>query len=91
MNEEKVLTQHPQGKSGRSISRQAYETLKDAILTVLRDRELTQAELMARLNEHLAGKFAGNISWYGETVKLDLEARDVIERTGSKPQRYRVK
>ena len=33
----------------------------------------------------------GNISWYAETVKLDLEARDAIERTRSRPQRYRLR
>jgi hypothetical protein len=26
-----------------------------------------------------------------ETVKLDLEARKVIQRTASKPQKYRLK
>jgi len=45
----------------------------------------------AQLGENLRGKFSGSISWYAETVKLDLEARKVIERTGSKPQKYRVK
>jgi hypothetical protein len=48
-------------------------------------------ELFSRLNKSLKGKFAGNISWYGETVKLDLEAKKIIERTASKPQKYRLK
>jgi hypothetical protein len=39
----------------------------------------------------LKGKFSDNISWYAETVKLDLEARKKIERTSSKPQKYRLK
>jgi hypothetical protein len=47
--------------------------------------------LFERLNKTLKKKFPGNISWYAETVKLDLEARKEIERTGSKPQKYRVK
>jgi hypothetical protein len=89
--EEKILTQHPSGKSGRNISKQAYETMKQAILSILQDKELTQTDLFDQLNKNLSGKFSGNISWYGETVKLDLEARNIIERTSSKPQKYRIK
>jgi hypothetical protein len=89
--EEKTLTRHPLGKSGKNITRQKYETVKEAILAALKNRELTHAELFRRLNDGLKNKFAGNISWYGETVKLDLEARKMIERTSSKPQKYRLK
>ena len=91
MAEAKVLTRHPQGKSGRNISRESYDTVKGAILSVLRGEELTHTELMARVGKALRGKFSGNVSWYAETVKLDLEARRAIERTGSKPQRYRLR
>ena len=91
MAEEKILTKHPQGKTGRNISRETYETLKTAILAALRKKELTHDELFEQLNKTLKGKITGNISWYGETVKLDLEARKIIERSGSKPQTYRVK
>lgn len=91
MTEEKVLTRHPQGKTGRNISRQSYETVREAILSALRKRELTHAELMAGVRKRLAGRFTGNASWYAETVKLDLEARRAIERTDSRPQRYRLR
>ena len=91
MADEKILTKHPQGKTGRNISRKSYDTLKSAILTALRKKELTHTELFEELNEKLKGKFDGNISWYGETVKLDLEARKIIERTKSKPQRYKAR
>ncbi len=91
MAEEKILTKHPQGKTGRNISRKSYDTLKTAILGALRKKELTHTELFEQLNKNLKGKFDGNISWYGETVKLDLEARKIIERTVSKPQRYKVR
>ena len=91
MTEEKVLTKHPLGKSGKNISKQKYETLKGAILSALKNKELTHTELFDDLNGPLRGRFAGNISWYGETVKLDLEARKIIERTSSKPQKYRLK
>lgn len=91
MAEEKILTKHPQGKTGRNISKKSYDTLKSAILTALRKKELTHTELFEQLNKNLKGKFDGNISWYGETVKLDLEARKIIERTDSKPQKYKLK
>jgi hypothetical protein len=86
MTAEKILTKHPLGKSGKNIDRKKCETLKTAILSALRKNDLTHIELFSRLNKSLKGKFSGNISWYGETVKLDLEAGKVIERTSSKPQ-----
>ena len=91
MAEEKILTKHPQGKTGRNISKKTYDTLKAEILAALRKNELTHDELFEHLNNKLKGKVDGNISWYGETVKLDLEARKIIERTASKPQRYKVR
>lgn len=91
MTEEKILTKHPLGKSGKNISKQKYQMIKEAILSALRDEELTHTELFNHLNKKLKGNFSGNISWYGETVKLDLEARSIIERTSSKPQTYRVR
>ena len=90
MTAEKILTKHPLRKRGKNIDRKKYNTLKKAILSALRKNELTHTELFRRLNKSLKGKLAGNISWYGETVKLDLEARKMIERTSSKPQKYRL-
>jgi Family of unknown function (DUF6958) len=88
---EKILTKHPLGKTGRSIDQDKYQTLKDVILSALKYKELTHTELFNQLNKRLKNKFSGNVSWYGETVKLDLEARKLIERTSSKPQKYRLK
>lgn len=90
MSEEKILTKHPQGKSGKNLSKETYDLFKGAIVSSLTGNELTHGELFDRLNRDLKKKFSGNVSWYAETVKLDLEARKVIERTNAKPQRYRV-
>ena len=90
MAEEKILTKHPLGKSGKNIDRQKYELLKKAILSELRNKELTHTELFDQLHQRLKNRLVGNISWYGETVKLDLEARKIIKRTSSKPQKYRL-
>jgi hypothetical protein len=65
--------------------------MKRAIQSALHDKELTHAELFRQLHKDLKDKFTGNISWYGETVKLDLEARKLIERTSSKPPKYQLK
>ena len=87
----KILTKHPQGKRGLKIDEQKYEMLKKAILSALKKKELTHTELFDRLDQSLQGKFDGSIHWYGETVKLDLEARKIIERTVSKPPVYRLR
>ena len=89
--EKKILTRHPLGKSGKNISQDKYELMKKAILAALRKKQLTHIELFEELNRNLANKFTGTVSWYGETVKLDLEARKIIERTSSKPSKYRLK
>ena len=91
MTDEKILTRHPQGKSGKNISKQKYETVKQAIVLALRPGELTHTELTNQVKKNLKGKFPDNISWYAETVKLDLEARKTIARTPSRPQKYRLK
>jgi hypothetical protein len=88
---DKILTKHPLGKSGKNIGKPQYEMVKRAILSALRNRELTHTELFKELNQRLKDKFEGNISWYGETVKLDLEARKLIERTATRPPKYRLK
>lgn len=89
--EKTILTLHPQGKVGRNISLEKYEMMKDAILAALKGKELTHVELFTALEKNLKNKFKGNISWYAETLKLDLEARRIIGRTASKPQKYRLK
>jgi hypothetical protein len=91
MTEEKILTKHPLGKSGKNVSKQTYDLFKQAIVSALQDKELTHSELLHQLNKDLKSKFSRNISWYAETIKLDLEARKIIERTSAKPQKYRLK
>ncbi len=52
MTEEKILTKHPLGKSGKNINKQNYETLTEAILSALRNKELTHTELLNQLNKN---------------------------------------
>jgi len=58
------------------------------LLQILLDKELTYTELMEELYTRVIASFEGGIQWFGEIVKLDLEARKLIERTNSKPQKY---
>ena len=90
--EEKVLTLHPQGKSGVSISRAKYDTISRAIQDSLwAHQTMTFKELTEEVRRRLEGSFDGSISWYVTTVKLDLEARGAIERIpNSTPQRLRL-
>jgi hypothetical protein len=91
--DEKILTKHPDpDKQGVRISKAKYDLIRETILDLLRaNSELTFTELTSAANERLDGKFDGSVSWYVTTVKLDLEARKVIERVPkSKPQRLRT-
>jgi hypothetical protein len=90
MNEVKINTLHPLGKKNKSVPKQNYELFKKTIVNTLRKKQMTHTELVDQLTKTLKSKFPGNISWYTMVVKLDLEARGIIERTNSKPQKYRV-
>jgi hypothetical protein len=46
---------------------------------------------MEELYSRVKDNFEGGVQWYGETVKLDLEARQIIERTKTKPEKYKLK
>ena len=53
--------------------------------------EISFKELMNELKVKLEGMFHGSVSWYITTVKLDLEARQVIDWvTAGTPQIIRL-
>jgi hypothetical protein len=91
LENEKVPTRHPQGKRNQPVDKLDYETFKAAILSALGHHELTHTELLNELKGSLKAKFSGNVGWHVMVVKLDLEARKLIERTSSSPQKYRLK
>lgn len=89
MEEEKILTLHPQGKKGMNISREKYDLVRAAIFKELSGgRELTHAELVKSVVGRLRKRLHGSPGWYVEVVKLDLEARQEIRRLEGEPQRY---
>ncbi len=54
-------------------------------------QEMTFTELGEAVRQRLEGNIEGSITWYYTTVKLDLEARCIIELTGSgSPQHLRL-
>ena len=85
----KILTLHPAGKPGVNIDQDKYDFIKSAILKTIREkREISYQDLDKKLNQSLKGKFDGSISWYVVTVKLDLEARNLIRRVpGTSPHK----
>lgn len=89
---ERILTLHPAGKQGVNIDRNKYELIRQAILASLAQRgEISFGELPAAVEAGLAGPFDGSIAWYTVSVKLDLEARGLIERVaGRSPQVVRL-
>ena len=96
MAEDRILTMrarmHPLGKKGVRISKAKYDKVKSVLIKCLKDKELTHSELTECANKRLEGKFQGSINWYVETVKLDLEARKIVERVKeAKPQVYKLK
>lgn len=92
MKSEQIQTLHPEpGKTNKRIFLEKYNVIKDNILSILKGFELTHTELMEKLYDNVKDSFEGGVQWYGETVKLDLEARKIIERTGTKPDRYRLR
>lgn len=90
----KILTLHPGGKQGVRIDRAKYDEMKRAILKVVgRGKQgVAFADLSRLVKPHLSKPVYGgaSVSWYCVTVKLDLEARGVLERVPkASPQRVR--
>ncbi|MBK6828229.1 MAG: hypothetical protein IPG86_15860 [Chitinophagaceae bacterium] len=90
--ESKILTLHPEGKKGVNISLTRYEQIKKFIIdTVRTKKEISFGALADLAVSKLTGKFDGKVTWYIVTVKLDLEARRMIERIpGTSPHQLRI-
>lgn len=86
------MTLHPLGKRGVNISLPKYEQVKKFILDTIRTEKEITFELLTDLAvAKLTGQFDGKIIWYVVTVKLDLEARKIIERIpGTSPHKLRL-
>jgi fructose-1,6-bisphosphatase len=78
--EEKIMTLHPEGKNGVNISKKKYDIICDYILKKIhKQKKITFKQLFEEGQTEIKN-FDGKIGWYIVTVKLDLEARKIIER-----------
>jgi hypothetical protein len=89
--EEKILTLHPEGKSGKNILRSKYDATCVCLLGIFEEYpEISHKDLTRLSKERLSGKLEGNASWYMETVLLDMMARGNIQKISDKPVRLKV-
>lgn len=81
MGEEKIMTLHPDGKAGVNILKRRYDVVKDTLLKILeKEGQITFESLADKIVAAIEKDFDGKPLWYIVTVKLDLEARGIIER-----------
>ena len=93
MSEERIMTLHPEGKKGVNILKSKYDIISAFILNKLREHDsLTFESLSDQAVEALSDTFDGKVLWYVVSVKLDLEARGIIERIpGTSPHQLKLK
>ena len=87
-----IRTLHPDKKQGVNISREKYEMIRKAILSILRtQKEMTFMALARAVEKDVHGQFEGSVTWYVTTVNLDLEARGAVRRVpNSRPQLVQI-
>lgn len=90
---ERTMTLHPSGKRGSNITKARCAVVVQKIVeNIAAAGVLLFKDLAAQAKARLLAEFNGAINWWTTTVKLDLEARGVIERVpGSSPQQLRLR
>ncbi len=75
------MTLHPRDKKGTNILKLKYNFIKKHILSVIKKHKIiTFQDLSDILVNQLQNDFDGKVVWDVVMVKLDLEARGIIER-----------
>lgn len=82
---ERIRTQHPDpNKRGVHIEKAKYDAMRAAILTVTPTEDgISFTEISTRVKPLLPTDVFGpkvSVAWYCVSVKLDLEARGLIQR-----------
>jgi hypothetical protein len=84
--EQILQLKHPAGKKAVSMNKGKYDSLRKALLNCLKTNgESSHADILQAITEDFKKnktKFKGSVEWHMEWVKLDLEARKEINRTG---------
>lgn len=87
-----MTTEHPNGEPTYTIPEASYQLVRNTIIDMLRGQ--TSVPLQAIIDEveaQSAAELDKSARWYVTTVKMDLEARGVIERVdGVSPQELRL-
>ncbi|MEL6547138.1 MAG: hypothetical protein AAFQ82_21105 [Myxococcota bacterium] len=88
-----LVTEHPAGKKGTRVNRASYDAYRKVILSVVPKSQagIAFSELPEKVKAEIAPEFLTDgerCGWWVTTVKLDLEAKGLLERFGS-PQRLR--
>ena len=92
---EKILALHPDpNKQGTRVSKRTYDAYKHALLSVIPAsvEGVKFGDLSMLVTPHLPDdvRASTSVGWWVTTVKLDLEARALIERiANTRPQRLR--
>ncbi len=95
MSEDMIETLHPDpAKQGARVTKATYEVYRDALLRVIPDSAegVEFVSLSSAVAEKIPAEVRDSTSpgWWTTTVKLDLEARGMIERLpGNGRQRVR--
>ncbi len=93
IDSDKIMTQHPQSKKGVNILKRRYDVIKDFIIDTIKEHtQISYEKLSDMAIDQLSATFDGKVVWYIVTVKLDLEARGIIERVPkTSPHELRMK
>jgi hypothetical protein len=90
-HEERILTLHPEGKKGVRILKSRYDLMYNTLLSIFAEYPEISHKEMTRLSaERVTGLLEGSIPWLMETVKLDMLARGIIEKTSGNPVKLRI-
>ncbi len=81
------MLQNPNtGRDDMTIARSIYAPVREAILAAIREAgELPNAELRGQVEKRTPKEMwqSNSVGWYTTSVKLDLEAKGLIKKTGS--------
>jgi DNA-binding transcriptional ArsR family regulator len=90
---DRVVMQNPNtGRDDNTIARRMYEPVRAAILSAVEDHEpLPLSELADEVERRTPDELweSASLLWYTTTVKLDLQAKGLVEAEGS-PQVLRL-
>ncbi|MBN8208134.1 hypothetical protein JI666_05190 [Bacillus sp. NTK071] len=90
--EDRIQLLHPNEKEMPSINKEKYNLVKKTILDIIKENNIITFKNLSKESSHrLNGILDGSPSWYVTSVKLDLEARGIIERLAkTSPQKIQL-